>query len=98
VVLGQVFSENFLMGFPCQSTFQLLLHNHLHHHPRLTQYAKSGRSANSLTNQNNNKFVVDRIKVCRQFKARGLKIGVEYKYFILCGEQSACNISEDDKD
>jgi hypothetical protein len=33
VVLGQVFSENF--GFPCQSTFHLLLHNHLHYHPRL---------------------------------------------------------------
>jgi hypothetical protein len=34
--LGQVFSENF--GFPCQSTFHLLLHNHLlHHHPRLAQ-------------------------------------------------------------
>jgi hypothetical protein len=26
VALGQVFSENF--GFPCQSTFHLLLHNH----------------------------------------------------------------------
>jgi hypothetical protein len=33
--LGQVFSENF--GFPCQSTFHLLLHNHLHYHPRLAQ-------------------------------------------------------------
>jgi hypothetical protein len=34
VALGQVFfSENF--GFPCQSTFHLLLHNHLHYHPRL---------------------------------------------------------------
>jgi hypothetical protein len=35
VALGQVFSENF--GFPCQSTFHLLLHNHLHYHPRLAQ-------------------------------------------------------------
>jgi hypothetical protein len=35
VVLGQVFSENF--GFPCQSTFHLLLYNHLHYHPRLAQ-------------------------------------------------------------
>jgi hypothetical protein len=35
VGLGQVFSENF--GFPCQSTFHLLLHNHLHYHPRLVQ-------------------------------------------------------------
>jgi hypothetical protein len=35
VALGQVFSENF--GFPCQSTFYLLLHNHLHYHPRLAQ-------------------------------------------------------------
>jgi hypothetical protein len=35
VALGQVFSENF--GFPSQSTFQLLLHNHLHYHPRLAQ-------------------------------------------------------------
>jgi hypothetical protein len=35
VVLGQDFSENF--GFPCQSTFHLLLHNHLHYHPRLAQ-------------------------------------------------------------
>jgi hypothetical protein len=42
-------SENF--GFPCQSTFHLLLHNHLHYHPRLAQYGRSGRSANSLTNQ-----------------------------------------------
>jgi hypothetical protein len=33
--LGQVFSENF--GFPCQSTFNLLLHNHLHYHPELAQ-------------------------------------------------------------
>jgi hypothetical protein len=33
VALGQVFSENF--GFPCQSTFHLLLHNHLHYHSRL---------------------------------------------------------------
>jgi hypothetical protein len=32
VVLGQAFSENF--GFPCQSTFHLLLHNHLHYHHR----------------------------------------------------------------
>jgi hypothetical protein len=32
VALGQVFSENF--GFPCQSTFHLLLHNHLHYHYR----------------------------------------------------------------
>jgi hypothetical protein len=30
VALGQVFSENF--GFLCQSTFHLLLHNHLHYH------------------------------------------------------------------
>jgi hypothetical protein len=35
VALGQVFSENF--GFPCQSTFHLLLHNHLLYHPRLAQ-------------------------------------------------------------
>jgi hypothetical protein len=32
---GQVFSDN--LGFPCQSTFHLLLHNHLHYHPRLAQ-------------------------------------------------------------
>jgi hypothetical protein len=51
VALGQVFSENF--GFPCQSTFHLLLHNHhLHYHPRLAQWARSGRSANSLTKPN----------------------------------------------
>jgi hypothetical protein len=49
VALGHVFSENF--GFPCQSAFHLLLHNHLHYHPRLAQWARSGRSANSLTNQ-----------------------------------------------
>jgi hypothetical protein len=49
MALGHVFSENF--GFPCQSTFHLLLHNHLHYHPRLVQQARSGRSANSLTNQ-----------------------------------------------
>jgi hypothetical protein len=48
VALGQLFSENF--GFPCQSTFHLLLHNHLHYHPRLAQYARIGRSAKSLTN------------------------------------------------
>jgi hypothetical protein len=35
VTQGQDFSENF--GFPCQSTFHLLLHNHLHYHPRLAQ-------------------------------------------------------------
>jgi hypothetical protein len=51
VALGEVFSENF--GFPCQSTFHLRLHNHLHYyHPRLAQYARSGRIANSLTSQN----------------------------------------------
>jgi hypothetical protein len=53
VAPGQVFSENF--GFPCQSTFHLLLHNHLHYHPRLAQYARNGRSANNLTNQKKNK-------------------------------------------
>jgi hypothetical protein len=50
---GQVFSENF--GFPCQPTFHLLLHNHLHYHPRLAQWARNGRSANSLTNKINSK-------------------------------------------
>jgi hypothetical protein len=35
----------------CQSTFHLLLHNHLHYHLRLAQLARSGHSANSLTNQ-----------------------------------------------
>jgi hypothetical protein len=50
VVVRQDFSENF--GFPCQSTFHLLLHNHLHFHPRLAQEARRVRSANSLTNQN----------------------------------------------
>jgi hypothetical protein len=50
VALGQVFSENF--GFPCQSTFHLFLHNHLHYHPRLAQQARSGRIANNLTNRN----------------------------------------------
>jgi hypothetical protein len=35
VALGQVFSENF--GFPCQSTFHLLLQIHLHYHSRLAQ-------------------------------------------------------------
>jgi hypothetical protein len=52
VALGQIFSENF--GFPWKSTFHLLLHNHLHYlhyHQRLAQYARSGRSVNSLTNQ-----------------------------------------------
>jgi hypothetical protein len=48
VALGKVFSENF--GFPWQPTFHLLLHNHFHYHPRLAQEARSGRSANSLTN------------------------------------------------
>jgi hypothetical protein len=49
VALGLVFSENF--GFPCQSTFHVLLHNHLHYHSRL-------RSANSLTIQNLKKKIV----------------------------------------
>jgi hypothetical protein len=49
VALVQVFFENF--DFPCQSTFHLLLHNHLHYHPRLAQQARSGRSASSLKNQ-----------------------------------------------
>jgi hypothetical protein len=53
VALGQVFSENF--GFPCQSTFHLLLHNHLLYHPRLA--GRSGRSANSLTNQIKKGFI-----------------------------------------
>jgi hypothetical protein len=33
VALGQVFSENFGL-FPLPITFHLLLHNHLHYHPR----------------------------------------------------------------
>jgi hypothetical protein len=49
VALGQVFSENF--GFPCQSICHMLLHNHLHYHSRLAQQARSGRSANNVTNQ-----------------------------------------------
>jgi hypothetical protein len=49
VALGQVFSQNF--GFPCQSTFHLLLPNHLHYHPGLAQLARSGRIADSLSNQ-----------------------------------------------
>jgi hypothetical protein len=53
VALGQVFSEN--LCFPCQSTFHLLLQDHLHYHPRLAQQARSGRIANSLTNQNKKK-------------------------------------------
>jgi hypothetical protein len=53
VALGQVFSENF--GFPCHSIFHLFLHNHLHYHPRLAQYARSGRSTNSLTNTHTHK-------------------------------------------
>jgi hypothetical protein len=37
VALGQVFSENFGL-FPLQIyIFHLLLHNHLHYHPRLAQ-------------------------------------------------------------
>jgi hypothetical protein len=62
VALGQVFSENF--GFPCQSTFHLLLHNHLHYHPRLAQYPKSGRSANSLTNQIIKKIKLNKRRFC----------------------------------
>jgi hypothetical protein len=46
------------LRFPCQSTFHLLLHNHLHYHPRVVQQARSGRSANTLTNQNNNKKIL----------------------------------------
>jgi hypothetical protein len=45
------FSPRTSVYFPCQSTFHLLLHNHLHYHPRLAQSARSGHSANSLTNQ-----------------------------------------------
>jgi hypothetical protein len=56
VALGQVFSENF--GFPCQSTFHLFLHNHLHYHPRLAQSARSGSSSNSLTNQIKKKLLL----------------------------------------
>jgi hypothetical protein len=35
VALGQVFSEYF--GFPCQSLFNQLLHNHHHYHLGLVQ-------------------------------------------------------------
>jgi hypothetical protein len=66
VALGQVFSENF--DFLCQSTFHLLLYNHLHYHPRLAQYARSGRSANSLTIQNYKKTVI--------FSVRSLLLGI----------------------
>jgi hypothetical protein len=31
------FSPRTSVSFPCQSTFHLLLHNHLHYHPRLVQ-------------------------------------------------------------
>jgi hypothetical protein len=39
VALGQVFSEYF--GFPCNFSFHLLLHSHLH--PGLVQWASSGQ-------------------------------------------------------
>jgi hypothetical protein len=35
VALEQVFSE--YLSFTCQSSFHLLLHNHLHYHPRLAE-------------------------------------------------------------
>jgi hypothetical protein len=41
VALGQVFSEYF--GFPCQSSFHLILHHH--NHPGQVQKASSGRRA-----------------------------------------------------
>jgi hypothetical protein len=43
VALGQVFSEFF--GFPCQSSFQQLLHNHPHVSSGGCKRARSGRSA-----------------------------------------------------
>jgi hypothetical protein len=67
VALGQVFPENFC--FPCQSTFHLLLHNHLHYHPRLAQQARSGRSANSLTNQ------IKKTCLCYSFNISSAKMG-----------------------
>jgi hypothetical protein len=42
VALGQVFFEYF--GFPCQSSFHQLLHNHPHLYLGLVQQARSGRS------------------------------------------------------
>jgi hypothetical protein len=48
VAVGQVFSENF--GFPCQSTFHLLLHNHLHYHPRRVLYSNDIRTYTLLEN------------------------------------------------
>jgi hypothetical protein len=44
---------------PAQSTIHLLLHNHLHYHPRLAQPARSGRSANSHTKKKKKKNTTD---------------------------------------
>jgi hypothetical protein len=49
------------LRFPLHSTFNLLLNNHLHYHSRLAQYAKSGCSANSLTNQIKRKNYLNKI-------------------------------------
>jgi hypothetical protein len=51
---GAVFSEN--LGFPCQSTFHLFLHNHLQYHPSLAHYVRSGHSGNNTKNQIKNKY------------------------------------------
>jgi hypothetical protein len=67
MALGKVFSEYF--AFPCQSTFHLLLHNHLHYHPRLAQKARSGRRAKSLTNQ----IIIKKIQAMEALGLREVK-------------------------
>jgi hypothetical protein len=47
VALGQVFSEYF--GFPCQSSFDQLLHNHPHVSSGACTKARSGRSTWGLS-------------------------------------------------
>jgi hypothetical protein len=60
VALGQIFSENF--GFPCQSTFHLLFHNHLHYSPEAgtigQEWPQCQQPHKPNNNNNNNSYGV----------------------------------------
>jgi hypothetical protein len=78
--MDQVLSEYF--GFPCQSSFSQLLHNH-HHHLGLVQYANSGRSTKwtqSHPSKSNDKIqaVSERSLISIEYEAGTcLKVGLD---------------------
>jgi hypothetical protein len=66
MALGQVFSKYF--GFPCQSSFHQLLHNHPHHHLGLYNRPEVAAVPADVSptppNKTKNSCILDRIILC----------------------------------